>query len=44
MDNDCAHYKTLNSAQINSHENQNSGYEYLSVMILLMKNYCIKDS
>ena len=37
MDKDCAHYKMLSVAQISAHENQNSGHEYISGMILLVK-------
>ena len=37
MDKNYNHYKMLNVVQINAHKNQNSGHEYISGMILLVK-------
>ena len=37
MDKNYDHYKMLNVAQINTHENQKSGHEYISGMVLLVK-------
>ena len=37
MDKNYYYYKILNVAQINTHENQKSGHEYISGMILLLK-------
>ena len=37
MDKNYDHYKMLNVAQILAHENQLSGHEYISGMILFMK-------
>ena len=37
MDKNYDHYKMLNVAQINTHENQKRGHEYISGMVLLVK-------
>ena len=37
MDKDYAHYKMVSVAQSNARENQNSGHECITKMILLVK-------
>ena len=44
MDKNYAHYKMLSVAQINAHENQNSGYEYiLCIRNDFVSGTCIND-